>query len=86
MTFYLGILSMFGQQDVDVDEAFPGIEEYISSLYRSPYNTISKTIWYLFPNKQDQCSALPPTKGALPQHVQRSHYQALVWKNAKPFS
>jgi hypothetical protein len=78
---------MIGQEDFDVDEAFPGIEEYISSLYGSPYNTISKTRWYLFLNTQAQGSALPPTKGALLQHVQRAHYQALVWKNAaKPFS
>jgi hypothetical protein len=80
-------LSMLGQEDFDVDEAFPGIEEYISSLYRSPYNTISKTRWYLFLNKQAHGSSLPPTKSALLQHVQRANYQALVWKNAtKPFS
>jgi hypothetical protein len=80
-------LSMLGEDNFDVDEAFPGIEEYICSLYRSPYNTISKTRWYLFSNKQAQGSALPPTKDALLQHVQRANYQALVWKNAtKPFS
>jgi hypothetical protein len=69
-------LSMHGH------EAFSGIEEYISSLYRSPYSTISKTRWCLFSNKQAQGSALPPTKGALLQHVQRANYQALVWTNA----
>jgi hypothetical protein len=73
---------MLDQQDFDVDEAFSDI----SSLYRYPYNNISKTRWYLFSNKQTQGSALPPTKVALLQHVQRAHYQALVWKNAtKPF-
>jgi hypothetical protein len=79
-------LSMLGQLDFDVDEVFPGIEEYISSLFQSPYNTISLTRWYLFSNKQAQGSALPPRKWPLLQHVQHAHYLALVWKNAtKPF-
>jgi hypothetical protein len=70
-------LFLLGQEDFDVDEAFPGVKKYITSLYWSPYNTITKTRWY----KKAFIFIC-----ALQQHIQQAHYQALVGKNAtKPF-
>jgi hypothetical protein len=58
------------------------LAEYVCQLYRSPFNTIEKTRWYLFSKKQQQDSAFPPTKSTLYFHIQRAHYQAKIWKKS----
>ena len=45
-------------------------------------NTISELRWYLFCKHMAESDKLPPTLGALRQHVLRVHIQARVWGQA----
>jgi hypothetical protein len=69
---------MLGEQDFDVDKAFTGLEAFICLLYRSPFQSLEKTRWYFYSNKQAQECALPPTKSSLTQHILRGHFQTAI--------
>src|SRR6218665_2850214 len=45
-------------------------------------NTISELRWHLFCKHMAESDKLPPTIGALRQHVLRAHFQARVWVQA----
>ena len=45
-------------------------------------NTISELQWHLFCKHMAESDKLPPTPGALRQHVLRVHIQARVWGQA----
>jgi hypothetical protein len=73
---------MLGDDDFDTEDAYSGLAEFVRQLYRSPFNTIEKTRWFMFSNLQQQDSALPLTKSALYFHIQRAHYQTKIWKKS----
>jgi hypothetical protein len=77
-------ITLLGEAEFDAADDFEKIEAFICLLYRSPFETLGETRWFLFSNKQKQDAALPPTKGAAIHHIRRSHYQTMKWKNATP--
>jgi hypothetical protein len=75
-------IALLREAKFDAEDDFEKIEAFICLLYRSPFETLGKTRWFLFSNKQKQDEALPPTKGAAIHHIRRAHYQTMKWKNA----
>jgi hypothetical protein len=43
---------------------------------------VTKLRWYLFKKNQREAEKLPPTRGALQQHILRAHFQTIIWFNA----
>ena len=69
-------------------EAFPSIEvwsnleRFICRLYDSPLASIKELRWQLYSRKQAEGENLPPTVGALQEHVKRAHYLAMVYNRS----
>lgn len=78
----LKALAMLGDENFDLQNCFAPIEDFICRLYKSPFKTVTETRWYLYSTKQAQGEALPPTKGALSEHILRAHLVCTVWKSS----
>ena len=55
---------------------------HLSVIYMSHNNDINTLRYKTFCRSSKQNDLLPPCKNSLFQHLQRSNYQAYVWKNA----
>uniref|UniRef100_A0A8C4PX78 Uncharacterized protein n=1 Tax=Eptatretus burgeri TaxID=7764 RepID=A0A8C4PX78_EPTBU len=65
------------------------LELFVCQLYLpgTELCELSSLRWHMFKKSFAESEKLPPTKGALEQHIKRAHYQATVWYHdeiAKP--
>ena len=58
-------------------------EEFVCRLYqpKTKENRLSRLRWNMFKQSQAEAERLPPTSGALRQHILRAHYQCIIWCN-----
>eukprot|EP00794_Sanderia_malayensis_P004942 gene4942-5588_t len=64
------------------DEQFRYLERFVALMYDTTTTTynVNEARKHLFTQKGRQINNIPPTKGALLQHVKRASYQAgFVW-------
>jgi len=75
------LLEGLGKGDLD-DSTLRSAETFICKIYCVPdVECINEARIILF-KKQKSAEALPPTKDALSFHIQRSHHQAQIWRQA----
>ena len=65
------------------------VEQFVCQLYLPDTDLceLSSVRWHIFKKSCAESEKLPPTKGALVEHIKRAHYQAMVWYHdnvAKP--
>ena len=61
------------------DEVIQSAEKFICRLYGSSEDDINKVRVHMFTGSTTK---LPPTSDALRFHIQRSHYQAAIWRQS----
>jgi hypothetical protein len=72
----------FGTQPSEDDIKY--FEQFVCLLYQpssASMKTLSALRWHMFKQTQAESEKLPPTQGALRQHILRAHYQCIVWWN-----
>ena len=56
------------------------LERFVCVLYDSTKTSLKDLRWHLYSRKQAEGENLPPTMGALTEHIKRAHYMALIFK------
>ena len=76
-------MKMLGQEFTVTDELHSLCEKFLCRLYGKPKLTsINEVRYELFKFQLQSSPSLPPTQDALRHHVQRSNFQAAVWRRA----
>lgn len=78
-----------GTTDTISPEMERALEQFVCQLYLpgTDLSELAAVRWHMFKKSFAESEKLPPTKGALEQHIKRAHYQAMVWYHdgvAKP--
>jgi len=72
--------------DVDMSEDLQlTLAKFVCTAYRPKgiqLSSIPELCWHLFCKRMAESEKLPPTLGALKQHILRAHVQARVWGQA----
>lgn len=80
----INALQMLGEAEV-TDSLLSTLTGFVCAAY-APKSITTKTIselrWHLFTKHMAESDKLPPTIGALKQHILRVHIQARVWEQA----
>ena len=63
------------------EKSIIGIENIFARVYcpQTKLDSVSQARWYLFRKHDADCEPLPPTHGALVQHIKRAKLQAMIW-------
>ena len=81
----LKALQMISQTEKVTEDLHSALARFVCTVY-SPkgiqIDNIPELRWYLFCKHMAESDKLPPTLGALKQHVLRAHVQASVWGQA----
>ena len=76
----LDVIGGLGKQYRFDEALLPDFERLVCRLYKvSSCDTVNEARYHLFATTQATEHALPPTRGALLQHLRRANYQAAVW-------
>jgi hypothetical protein len=77
----LKALASLGSDNFNIDIEYNFLEQFVCLLYKSE-KTLPETRWHYFSKKQAQDEHLPPTRGALLQHILRAHFITHIWKTS----
>ena len=67
--------------DLPPSDVLKGLERFVCMLYDSTkIKTVKDLRWHLYSRKQAEGENLPPSMGALIEHIKRAHYMAMVYK------
>ena len=61
------------------------LEKFVCKVYcgkKGRTTTLPETRWYLYCKNPGKSESLPPTLGALREHIKRTHYVASVWNSS----
>ena len=63
------------------ENSINGIEKLFARVYCPQIKlcSVAQARWYLFRKHNSDCEKLPPTHGALVQHIKRAKFQAMLW-------
>ena len=63
------------------ENSINGIEKLFARVYcpQTKLCSVAQERWYLFRKHNSDCEKLPPTHGALVQHIKRAKFQAMLW-------
>ena len=75
-------LSLFGEEDQSEDWEVAVLEKFVCEVYcpslSTQFSSVNKIRFYLFRTKGSEGENLPPTKGALMQHIKRARIMSTI--------
>ena len=77
---HFNLLGTIGEGDFN-DEKCKAAEQFVCRIYNQAVNTTDEARYAMFA-KVNSPDLLPPTSDAVKYHLQRCHYQTMVWKSA----
>ena len=77
----LEALTSLGGDDLPPAHVLRNLERFVCLLYDSiTIKNVKDLRWHLYSRKQAEGENLPPTMGALTEHIKRAHYMAMIYK------